>query len=41
MRMDDVSSVSSKTKIINKVSLDMLSNLVESQATTIVDNIKT
>ena len=41
MRTDDVSSVSSKTKNINKVGLDMSSNLGKSQATTIVDNIKT
>ena len=41
MRTDDVSSVSSKTKNTNKVGLDMSSNLGKSQATTIVDNIKT
>ena len=38
---DDVSLVSSKTKNINKVGLDMPSHLGKSQATTIVDNIRT
>ena len=37
----DVSPVSSETKNINKVGLDMSSHLGKSQATTIVDNIRT
>ena len=41
MRTDDVSSVSSETKNINKVGLDMLSHSGKSQATTIADNIRT
>ena len=41
MRTDDVSSVSSKTKNINKVSLDMSSYSKKIQATTIADNIRT
>ena len=41
MRTDDVSSVSSETKNINKVSLDMPSYSKKIQATTIVDNIRT
>ena len=41
MRSDDVSSASSKTKNINKVSLDMLSHSGKSQATEIADNIRT
>ena len=41
MRIDDVSSVSSETKNINKVGLDMSSHLRKSQTTTIVDNIRT
>ena len=39
MRTDDVSLVSSETKNINKVGLDMSSNSRKSQATTIADNI--
>ena len=41
MRTDDVSSVSSVTKNINKVSLDMPSHSGKSQATAIANNIKT
>ena len=41
MRTDDVSSVSSKTKNINKVGLDMPSHLRKSQTITIADNIRT
>ena len=41
MRTDDVSSVSSKTKSINKVGLDMSSHSGKIQATTIADNIRT
>ena len=41
MRTDDVSSVSSDTKNINKVDLDMSSRSRKSQATAIVDNIRT
>ena len=41
MRIDDVSSVSSETKNINKVGLDMSSHSGKSQATTIADNIRT
>ena len=39
MRTDDVSLVSSETKNINKVGLDMSSHSGKSQATTIADNI--
>ena len=41
MRTDDVSSVFSETKNINKVGLDMSSHSRKSQATTIADNIRT
>ena len=41
IRTDDVSLVSSETKNINKVGLDMSSHLGKSQATTTVDNIRT
>ena len=41
LRSEDVSSVSSETKNINKVGLDMSSHLRKSQATTIADNIMT
>ena len=41
MRTDDVSSVSSETKNINKVGLDMPSHLGKIQITTIADNIRT
>ena len=41
MRTDDVSSVSSETKNINKVGLDMSSHSGKSQVTTIADNIRT
>ena len=41
MRINDVSSVSSMTKNINKVGLDMSSHLGKSQATSIADNIRT
>ena len=41
MRTDDVSSVSSKTKNINKVGLDMSSHSGKSKTTTIADNIRT
>ena len=41
MRIYDVSSVSLKTKNINKVGLDMSSHLGKIQATVIADNIKT
>ena len=41
MRTDDVSSVSSETKNINKVGLDMPFHLGKIQATTIADNIMT
>ena len=41
MRTDDVSSVSSETKNINKVGLDMSSHSGKSQTTTIADNIMT
>ena len=40
MRTDDVPSVSSETKNINKVGLDIPSHSGKSQATTIVDNIR-
>ena len=41
MGTDDVSSVSSETKNINKVGLDMLSHSGKIQATAIADNIRT
>ena len=41
MRTDDVSSVSSKTKNINKVGLDMPSHSRKSQTITVADNIRT
>ena len=41
MRTDDVSLVSSETKNINKVGLDMSSHSGKSQATSIADNIRT
>ena len=41
MRTDDVFSVSSETKNINKVGLDMSSHSGKSQTTTIADNIMT
>ena len=41
IRIDDASLVSSKTKNINKVDLDMSSHSGKSQATTIVDNLRT
>ena len=41
IRIDDVSSVSSETKNINKVGLDMSSHSGKSQATAIADNIRT
>ena len=41
MWTDDVSSISSETKNINKVGLDMPSHSGKSQATTIADNIRT
>ena len=41
MRTDNVSSVSSETKNINKVGLDMPSHLGKSQATSIADNVAT
>ena len=41
MRTDDVSSVFSETKNINKVGLDMSSHSRKIQATAIVDNIRT
>ena len=41
MRTDDVSSVSSETKNINKIGLDMPSHSRKSQATTIANNIRT
>ena len=41
MRTEDVSSVSSKTKNINKVSLDMSSHSGKSQTIANADNIRT
>ena len=41
MRTNDVSSISSETKNINKVGLDIPSHSGKSQATIITDNIKT
>ena len=41
IRTDNASSVSSKTKNINKVGLDMSSHSGKSQATTIADNPRT
>ena len=41
MRIDDVSSVSSKTKNINKVGLDIPSHSGKSQVIAIVGNIRT
>ena len=41
MRTYDISSVSSETKNINKVGLDMSSHSGKSQTTTIADNIRT
>ena len=40
MRTNDISSVSSETKNINKVGLDMSSHLGKSQVTAVVDNIR-
>ena len=41
MRIDNVSSVSSETKNINKVGLDMPSHSGKSQTTAIAENIRT
>ena len=41
LRSEDVLSVSSETKSINKVGLDMSSHLGKSQAIAIADNIMT